>query len=48
MSDSNIVATMLANQIERLLTFNTADFSRFAQYDTLLPIETLAPPNNTP
>ncbi|MCE7948216.1 MAG: PIN domain-containing protein [Chloroflexi bacterium CFX4] len=46
--DANIVAMMLANQIQRLLTFNVADFSRFAQYVTLLPIETLAPPNNAP
>jgi predicted nucleic acid-binding protein len=46
--DANIVTTMLANQIQRLLTFNMADFSRFAQYVTLLPIETLAPPNNAP
>jgi predicted nucleic acid-binding protein len=28
--DANIVATMLANGITRLLTFNIADFRRFA------------------
>jgi len=28
--DTNIVATMLANGITRLLTFNVADFRRYA------------------
>jgi hypothetical protein len=28
--DANIVATMPANGITRLLTFNVADFSRYA------------------
>lgn len=27
--DANIVATMLAHGVRRLLTFNTADFARF-------------------
>jgi predicted nucleic acid-binding protein len=29
--DANIVATMLANDVTRLLTFNIADFRRFAE-----------------
>jgi predicted nucleic acid-binding protein len=36
--DANIVATMLANGITRLLTFNVADFRRFA---ALISVETL-------
>ena len=35
--DTNIVATMLANGITHLLTFNTADFGRFAR---LITVET--------
>jgi predicted nucleic acid-binding protein len=34
--DANIVATMLANGVTRLLTFNVADFRRF---DGLITIE---------
>ena len=36
--DANIVATMLANGIKRLLTFNVADFRRFRD---LITIDTL-------
>jgi predicted nucleic acid-binding protein len=36
--DANIVATMLANGITRLLTFNVADFRRFA---ALITVKTL-------
>jgi predicted nucleic acid-binding protein len=36
--DANIVATMLANGITRLLTFNIADFRRFA---ALITVKTL-------
>lgn len=38
--DANIVATMQANGISRLLTHNTADFARFAG---LISIEPLVP-----
>jgi predicted nucleic acid-binding protein len=36
--DVNIVATMLAHGIRRLLTFNTADFRRFGQIIDIEPI----------
>ncbi len=36
--DANIVATMLAHGIPRLLTHNVADFARFAGYITVLPL----------
>lgn len=36
--DANIVATMLAHGIPRLLTFNTADFRRFAGLIRLEPV----------
>jgi predicted nucleic acid-binding protein len=36
--DTNIVATMLAHGIPRLLTFNTADFKRFAGLIRLEPV----------
>lgn len=36
--DANIVATMLAHNIPRLLTFNTADFRRFEPLITLEPL----------
>lgn len=32
--DANIVATMLAHGLDRLLTFNTSDFARFAHLVT--------------
>jgi predicted nucleic acid-binding protein len=35
--DANVVATMLTHGITRLLTFNTGDFSRFADIITLGP-----------
>lgn len=35
--DANIVATMLAHGITHLLTFNTADFRRFADVITIEP-----------
>ena len=38
--DANIVATMQAHGISRLLTHNTADFARFAQWITVLPLGT--------
>jgi len=34
--DANIVATMLANDIDTLLTLNTKDFQRFAEQITLI------------
>jgi predicted nucleic acid-binding protein len=36
--DANIVATMLAHGIPRLLTHNVADFSRFAGVITVVPL----------
>jgi len=36
--DANIVATMLAHGVTRLLTFNTADFRRFTPAIELVPI----------
>jgi predicted nucleic acid-binding protein len=36
--DANIVATMEAHGIGRLLTHNTADFARFAKSITILPL----------
>jgi predicted nucleic acid-binding protein len=36
--DANIVATMLAHGIPRLLTHNVADFSRFAAHVTIIPL----------
>lgn len=36
--DANIVATMLANQVARLLTFNVADFRRFEPLIALEPL----------
>jgi predicted nucleic acid-binding protein len=38
--DANIVATMLANGIPRLLTHNAADFTRFA---SVITVESLVP-----
>lgn len=37
--DANIVATMRAYGIQQLLTLNTADFTRFSAYITLLSLE---------
>ncbi len=36
--DANIVATMLAHGIQRLLTHNVADFNRFAAHITVIPL----------
>jgi len=36
--DANVVATMLEHGIRRLLTFNSADFQRFAQIIDIEPI----------
>lgn len=36
--DANIVATMLVNGINQILTNNVADFNRFAQVITVLPL----------
>jgi predicted nucleic acid-binding protein len=38
--DANIVATMQAHGLRRLLTYNTADFARFAH---LIQVEPLVP-----
>ncbi len=40
--DANIVATMLARGETKLLTFNTADFQRFASVIYILPFVTAA------
>lgn len=37
--DANIVATMQAYNLKHLLTHNTADFDRFANYVTVAPLE---------
>jgi predicted nucleic acid-binding protein len=37
--DANIVATMQAHQVHHLLTHNTADFERFSDFITTLPLE---------
>jgi predicted nucleic acid-binding protein len=37
--DTNIIATMLEHGIRRLLTFNTADFRRFAGIIELEPTQ---------
>ncbi len=37
--DANIVATMLAHGIRRLWTYNTGDFTRYAELITVLPVE---------
>lgn len=36
--DANIVASMLANAVNQLITYNTADFARYAHLITLLDI----------
>ncbi len=36
--DANIVATMLAHNIPCLLTNNTADFARYSQLITVIPL----------
>ncbi|MEW6492604.1 MAG: PIN domain-containing protein [Cyanobacteriota bacterium] len=36
--DANIVATMLTAGVNRLLTHNTKDFERFAEFITILPL----------
>jgi predicted nucleic acid-binding protein len=36
--DANIVATMLAHNISKLLTHNVADFTRFASWITVVPL----------
>jgi predicted nucleic acid-binding protein len=36
--DANVVATMQAHGIPRLLTHNTVDFARFARLITVLPL----------
>jgi predicted nucleic acid-binding protein len=36
--DANIVATMLASGIRKLLTHNLADFKRFAAHVTVIPL----------
>lgn len=36
--DANIVATMLAHGVDRLLTHNTGDFARFSHLITVLSL----------
>lgn len=36
--DANIAATMLAHDVDQLLTHNTSDFTRFSAYITVLPL----------
>ena len=36
--DANIVATMLAHNLSKLLTNNVADFTRFASWITIVPL----------
>lgn len=36
--DANIVATMLAHAIPKLITHNVADFNRFSGYITIIPL----------
>jgi predicted nucleic acid-binding protein len=36
--DANVVATMLGHGIQRLLTHNIADFTRFAAHVTIIPL----------
>jgi predicted nucleic acid-binding protein len=36
--DANIVATMLAQGVSKLLTHNVADFNRFAAHITVIPL----------
>jgi hypothetical protein len=36
--DANIIATMLAHGIPKLLTHNVADFSRFTAHIKVLPL----------
>lgn len=38
--DANVVATMLAYNIDILLTHNTADFARFSEQITIMPLIT--------
>ena len=40
--DANIVATMLAHGIPNVLTHNTADFNRFSNHITIIPL--ISPP----
>ena len=40
--DANVVATMQAYSIPRLLTLNTSDFVRFSAYITVLSLEDVA------
>lgn len=42
--DANIVATMLVHGIDRLITINVADFVRFDDRITLMPLCVLADP----
>ena len=41
--DANIVATMLVNQIDTLLTLNVADFRRFENRIRIVSIEEISP-----
>ncbi len=36
--DANVIATMLGHGIQRLLTHNVADFTRFAAHITIIPL----------
>jgi predicted nucleic acid-binding protein len=39
--DANIVATMLVHGIDRLITINVADFTRFEVHITLMPLSSI-------
>ncbi|MBO0832138.1 MAG: PIN domain-containing protein [Actinobacteria bacterium] len=40
--DANVVATMLVHGIDWLITINVADFSRFGQHITLIPLSSVS------
>ena len=40
--DANVVATMLVHGIDTLITINVADFSRFEQHITLIPLPSIS------
>lgn len=45
--DANIVATMQANGISRLLTLNPVDFTRSSKLITVMTIDQLLKPDGT-
>jgi predicted nucleic acid-binding protein len=44
--DANIVATMRAHGVQRLLTHNTDDFARYNHLITIVPLERPTPASN--